>query len=223
MDTTTAPIEEAPNPHEEKKFHNSRLIRIPVIHILGVGFVLFVIAINLVVIKDGPYKRWAQLPPKTYTIVSQIVDGNTIRVPNGPGIQEDRINGGGSSHRTIDLLGVAAPSLSTQQVNPEPECGALEATRELTTVIRPGDLIHIITDPGIEQVRGEPAKAYIEVAQGSKQIDLGAHMISKGLATANYDQSRPTPERFAAYQELEDEAKAAKRGSWTSCGESFGG
>lgn len=151
------------------------------------------------------------------TTAERVVDGDTVTVALAEDLEAT--NEAGTEH-SVRVLGLDAPEMNFTS-SEDPECGAEEATDELTDLLFEGDQgrdVTLVFDEHADEIdRFGRSLAYIEV----DGVDAGAHVIEAGYAAAWYPSSEPEPERYNEYAQLQQEAKGSGAGAWGQC-ESMG-
>lgn len=136
---------------------------------------------------------------RTSAVVAYVLDGDTFEVRTRDG-REVRVR----------LLGVAADEI------PHPgkpgECYGQAATRHLEQLLPAGTHVRLVSDPTQDDV--DAYGRWLRYVQVSGR-DVGAAQIRSGAAAAR-DSSTPVA-RFAAYAELEREARDRSAGMWSAC------
>ena len=96
-----------------------------------------------------------------------------------------------------------------------PECGAQNASDQLSALLPAGAAVSIIFDAEADQSdRYGRSLAYVQLADGT---DAALALASTGYAEAWYPQGEPEPERFADYAAAEDNAVGSNLGSYSMC------
>lgn len=181
-------------------------------------------------VKQGSAKPSASASADRSTVymatVHRVVDGDTFTIEAMP--QDGfEANCGTSSAKnpcrehTIRLLGVDAPEMNKMDADPQPECGAVEAKRNLASLLikgKSGVTVKLRFDPRSDQ-RDKYGRSlmYAEIIQDGQSIDVGAELIKTGHAAAWYPRSEPKPERSDAYEQAEQDAISAKTGLHAVC------
>jgi micrococcal nuclease len=136
--------------------------------------------------------------------VVRVVDGDTIRVSVG------------GRERSVRLLGIDTPE--THRPGTPVECGGVEATAHLESLLPPGTQVTLEPDPGQDRVdRYGRLLAYVRLPSGrlAEEAQLGA-----GWATVYVYDRRPVS-RYAAFRRAAAAARSGRRGVWGACGGRF--
>lgn len=136
---------------------------------------------------------------RTSAVVAYVLDGDTVQVRTRDG-REVRVR----------LLGVAADEI------PHPgkpgECYGQPATRHLEQLLPAGTHVRLVSDPTQDDV--DAYGRWLRYVHVSGR-DVGAAQIRSGAAAAR--DSSPPVARYAAYADLEREARNRSAGMWSSC------
>lgn len=113
----------------------------------------------------------------------------------------------------VRLLGIDAPEAAHGKAGAE--CGAVEATRALASVLEPDQEVSLELDPASDsEDRFGRLLRYV----GTPSIrDVGAALVADGFAAAWYPSSAAAPSRDGAYRASAEIAQREKRGSWAAC------
>lgn len=132
--------------------------------------------------------------------VSKVVDGDTVHVVDRAG-----------HDITVRVIGLDSPE--TKKPRTPVQCGGLAATAYAKTALL-GQRVQLVADPTQDGVdRYGRRLGYLRLADGT---DYSTEAVRAGVARA-YTYDKPVLEH-AAIQAAEDEARAAGRGGWSSCG-----
>lgn len=150
------------------------------------------------------------------TEVVRVIDGDTITVApvEDEGLSQDE--DAQREEATIRLLGIDAPEMNTHGEE-EPECGAKDATRRLTSSLPEGASVKVVPDPEVERTdRYGRTLAYVEISDSDGAVrDLGRDLVAGGFVATWYPKGEPEPTRVPEYEELQ--TKAQGRGNWPVC------
>lgn len=152
------------------------------------------------------------------TTVVRVVDGDTVIVRPVEG-SELTPSEDSSDEAIVRMLSIDAPELHPDGSS-TPACGALEAAERLALLLTPGTPVQVVYDAHSDHTdRYGRSLAYIEILIAERDAfgDVNAFMVSSGHVAAWYPTGEPMPERFEAYQLLEEEAQAEGSGGWSVC------
>lgn len=149
------------------------------------------------------------------TEVVRVVDGDTVTVAPVADEGLDADERGREEEATVRLLGIDAPEMSPD-ASSEPECGAQDAARRLTSALPKGTSVKIVHDSRAdEQDRFGRTLAYVEKTQDGKAVDMGRWLVAGGFVATWYPTGEPEPGRITEYEKLEKQAQ--NRGNWPVC------
>ena len=146
----------------------------------------------------------APVAPLTTTAhVSRVVDGDTLKVRLPAGQIAD-----------VGLIGVDSPDPGKS--GSSGECGAPQATAQMKRLVlrnASGRSVTLHSDPMQSRAaRSDRLRVYVS----ARGLDLGRTMIASGSAKVNAFESDFV--RMVSYRKAQAAAKAAKRGTWRTCG-----
>lgn len=163
-----------------------------------------------------PYAETESSSPtkKVETRVTRVIDGDTVAV--NPVEGTDVTTAEGRDEAVVRLLGIDAPEMNSTSPD-EPECGAKDATRRLTSALEPGTKVTVVYDAaGDSTDRFGRSLAYLEYTnKDGEVVDAGEKLVADGFVAAWYPTSAVEPERFEDYEKLQE--KAQGRGNWPVC------
>jgi len=142
--------------------------------------------------KEDPAKAGSSL----YAEVESVTDGDTIRV---------RLDGESESVRYI---GIDTPEMNYE--TGRPACFAEQATGRNRQLVRPGDEVRLVFDRE-RRDRYDRLLAYVYSGPDLVQADLLEGGFAKSLEVP------PNTSRADFFASLEDDARRAGRGLWSSC------
>lgn len=138
--------------------------------------------------------------PGQRVTVTHVSDGDTFNATRADGVR-----------LRVRLLGIDAPEVGDDDT--QPQCGAAQATKALSGLVA-GRRVHLVGDPRADKVdRFGRYLSYVEV----DGTDVAFALVTAGMAAAWYPRGEPMPQRFPAYQDAEDAARAARTGLWRTC------
>ena len=133
---------------------------------------------------------------KQRAIVDHVADGDTIKV----------VLGGREEY--VRFIGIDTP-----EVYDGVDCGGPESSNSMKRMLEPGDRVKLVRDPSQgNRDTYDRLLRYVEF----KGHDLGRKQVTKGWASV-YVFDDPF-RRLGPYERSEDQASAAGRGVWGSCG-----
>lgn len=142
--------------------------------------------------EDGVPEGFRRSPPAR---VRRVHDGDTLVLDDG---------------RRVRLLGIDAPELDAEGIVAREL--AARAGAELRRLAEARDVTLLVGFPSED--RYGRTLAYVELATGGREADLGARLLASGHAQV-YASAHP---RLAAYRALERAAREAERGLWIDAG-----
>jgi micrococcal nuclease len=131
--------------------------------------------------------------------VTRVLDGDTFDVIDDAGTVRVRI------------LGIDAPEISHDRT--PAECGGQAAATALTQLLL-GVTVTLTTDP-VSDTMDQYGRLLRYVTLDG--VDVGAQMITSGMAEAWYPPSDAAPTRYRDYHAEQQTAQTARTGSWASC------
>lgn len=152
---------------------------------------------------------------QTTSVVTDVVDGDTLRVATPAGRDLGRVR----------LLGLDAPEIAHDGTG-SAECYGTEATQLLAGLAPAGSTVTLRSDPGQpDRDRYGRLLRYVDVAepigqggQGGRggQVDLTERLLA--LGAAELYRNEPPLQRADEYAEAAAEAQAGAAGQWGECG-----
>jgi micrococcal nuclease len=111
----------------------------------------------------------------------------------------------------VRLLGIDTPE--TKDPDTSVECGGPAASRALTRLLPRGSAVTLLTDPGEDRFdRFGRLLRYVDTRADG---DVALVLLRRGLARYYvYDREGV---RYPRYRQVEDGARRAGRGSWSTC------
>lgn len=150
-------------------------------------------------------------PESIETHVIRVIDGDTIAVE--PTDTLPATNDAGDEH-VVRLLGIDAPEMNYHK-GAEPECGAQEATDNLSEMLPEDSTVILTYDPVSDRTdRYGRSLAYV-INPGLE--DINENQVADGYAMPWYPASEPEPSRVSDYTAAADEAAQNSTGAHGTC------
>lgn len=150
-------------------------------------------------------------PESIETRIVRVIDGDTIAVE--PSDSLPATNDAGDEH-VVRLLGIDAPEMNHHK-SADPECGAQEATDNLSELLPEGSVVILTYDPVSDRTdRYDRSLAYV-INPGLE--DINENQVADGYAMPWYPSGEPEPSHIPDYIAAADEAEQNSAGAHGTC------